>query len=192
MKVDRLIGSRIAYRGASIFITDLVFIVCAVGAVLSTGVRADDLSCRVVRGAMLAMTAVKYDAKIVTATAGRAPIENEEIYTLDATYHRLLGRWIKTPTSPARELAGEKNIDATFTDCRRRSDGTINREPFAIYTAKTSNRTLIAFAGNLKLWISVKRGVPLRSEANTAFPILGPSHTVKIYDYDNVRPPTGP
>jgi hypothetical protein len=34
---------------------------------------------------MLAMTAVKYDAKIVTTQSGRDPINSEEIYTLDAT-----------------------------------------------------------------------------------------------------------
>ena len=192
MKSGRLIGNRIAYRKAAFFMSRVAFVVCAVGGALSFGVRADDVSCKVVRDAMFAMTTVKYDAKIVTTAAGRAPIENEEIYTLDATYHRLLGRWIKTPTSPARELAGEKNIDAAFTDCRRLSDGTIDHEPVVIYIAQTSNRTLISFTGDLKLWVSVKRGVPLRSEANSAIPILGASHTVKTYAYDNVRPPTGP
>ena len=165
------------------------FVVCATGLLLVTAACADDASCKPVRDAMLATTATKYDANIVITVTGRAPIVSQTIYTLNATYHQVLRRWIKTPTSPARELAGEKNIDAMFTECRRLRDGTLSREPVAIYTAKTNNRTLVSFASDLKLWISVKRGVPLRSEANTAIPILGPSHTVKIYAYDNVRPP---
>jgi hypothetical protein len=183
MKSDRPIGKVV------FFTTGLALVFCTVGGVLRTGLRADDLSCKIVRDALLAMTAVKYDAKIVTTATGRAPIKNEEIYTLDATYHQVLQRWIKMPTSPARELVGEKKIDASFTGCHRLSDGTIDGEPVAIYAAKTNNRTLIAFSGDLKLWISLKRGMPLRSEANTAIPILGPSHTVKTYAYDNVRPP---
>ena len=162
---------------------------CGVSLVLAAGVHADDMSCKPVRDAMLAMTAVKYDAKIVTTQPNRKPIVNEEIYTLDATYHQLLGRWIKTPTSPQRELEGEKNIDSSFTDCHRLGDAAINGGVVRVYTAKTQNHTLVPFTGDLKLWVSVKSRVPLRSEANASIPLLGPSHTVKTYTYANVRPP---
>ena len=167
----------------------LTLAVCLVDLVLAVGARADDASCKPVRDAMLAMTAVKYDAKIVTTQPNRKPIVNEEIYTLDATYHQLLGRWIKMPTSPQRELEGEKNIDSSFTDCHRLGNAAINGEPVTIYIAKTQNRTLVPFTGDLKLWISVKTGVPLRSEANATIPLLGPSHTVKTYIYANIRRP---
>ena len=167
----------------------LMFAVCGVGLVFAAEVRADDASCKPVRDAMLAMTAVKYGAKIVTTQLNRKPIVNEEIYTLDATYHQLLGRWIKTPTSPQRELEGEKSIDSSFTDCHRLGGAAINGEAVTVYTAKTQNRTLVPFAGDLKLWISVKSRVPLRSEANASIPLLGSSHTVKTYTYANVRPP---
>ena len=167
----------------------LTLAVCCVSLVFAAGVRADDTSCKPVRNAMLAMTAVKYDAKIVTTQPSRKPIVNEEIYTLDATYHQLLGRWIKMPTSPQRELEGEKNIDSSFTDCHRLGNAAINGEPVTIYIAKTQNRTLVPFTGDLKLWVSIKSRVPLRSEANAAIPLLGPSHTVKTYVYAGVRPP---
>ena len=167
----------------------LTLAVCGISLVLATGVRADDMPCKPVRNAMLAMTGVKYDAKIVTTMPNRKPIMNEEIYTLNATYHQLLGRWIKTPTSPQRELEGEKNIDSSFTDCHRLGGAAINGEAVIVYTAKTQNRTPVPFTGDLKLWVSVKSRVPLRSEANTAVPLLGKSHTVKTYNYDNVGPP---
>lgn len=101
----------------------------------------------------------------------------------------MLGRSIRTPTSPQRELEGEKNIDSSFADCHRPGDAAINGEPVAVYTAKTQNRTLVPFTGDLKLWASVKRRVPLRSEANAQIPMLGTSHTVKTYVYENIRSP---
>jgi hypothetical protein len=138
---------------------------------------------------MLAMTGVKYDARIVTTMPGRKPIVGEQIYTLDATWRQLLGRWIRTPTSPKNELDGEKKINATFMDCRHENDAAMSGEAVAVYTAKTRSFTLVPFTGDLKLWISRKRGVPLRSEANATVPLLGASHTVKTYRYDNIRPP---
>ncbi len=167
----------------------LILVACLIDLALAASTLADDASCKPVRDAMLAMTAVKYDAKIITTQPNRKPIVNEEIYTLDATYHQLLGRWIKMPTSPQRELEGEKNIDSSFTDCHRLGNAAINGEPVTIYVAKTLNRTLVPFTGALKLWISVKTGVPLRSEANATIPLLGPSHTVKTYTYANIRRP---
>jgi hypothetical protein len=159
------------------------------GSLACTAVHADDASCKPVRDAMLAKTTAKYDDKIVTTMPGRKPIVSEEIYTLDATWHLLLGRWIRTPTSPQKELDGEKGIRATFTGCRREGDSTIGGDPVAIYTAKTANLTLITFSGDLKVWVSRKNGLPLRTEANASVPILGRSHTVKSYRYDNIRPP---
>jgi hypothetical protein len=138
---------------------------------------------------MLAMTGVKYDARIVTTMPGRRPIVGEQIYTLDATWRQLLGRWIRTPTSPQNELEGEKKINATFLDCRHKNDAAMSGETVAVYTAKTRNFTLVPFTGDLKLWVSRKRGMPLRSEANATVPLLGASHTVKTYHYDNIREP---
>jgi hypothetical protein len=158
------------------------------GLLACTSVQADDASCKPVRGAMLAKTAAKYDTKIVTTMPGRQPIIGEEVYTLDATWRQLLGRWIRTPTSPQKELDGEKSINATFTDCHREGDSTIGGEPVAIYAAKTRNATLVPFTGDLKVWVS-RKGLPLRTEANASVPLLGASHTVKSYTYNNIKPP---
>jgi hypothetical protein len=167
----------------------LAFVIAVAGMLPGANAWADDASCKPVRDAMLAMTRVKYDARIYTTMPSRKPIVGETIYTLDATWRQLLGRWIKTPTTPQEELEGEKSINATFTDCRHEGESSVNGEPEAIYMAKTRNLTLIAFSGDLKLWISKKHGVPLRSEANASVPLLGSSRTVKTYSYDNVRPP---
>lgn len=165
--------------------------VCAAALVLAwqTQALADDLSCKPVRDAMLAMTGVKYDARIVTTMPGRTPIVGEQIYTLDATWRQPLGRWIRTSTSPQNELDGERRINATFSDCRHEDDAAMGGETVAVYTAKTRNFTLVPFTGDLKLWVSSKRGVPLRSEANATVPLLGASRTVKTYRYDNIRLP---
>jgi hypothetical protein len=160
------------------------------GSLISPSVQADEAACKTLRDAMLAMTAVKYDAKILTTMPGRQAIVGEEIYTLDATYRQLLGRWLRTPTSPRKELDGEKGIIATFSDCHRQSSPMIGGEPVAIYRAKTTNLTLVPFSGDLTVWVSTKSGLPVRSEANASVPLLGASHTVKTYTYANVRAPS--
>jgi hypothetical protein len=170
----------------------LAFAAGAAGSMLSVNVWADDLACKPVRDAMLTLTGVKYDARIVTTMPGSKPIVGEVIYTLDATYQLLLGRWVKTTTSPQRQLEGERKLGATFTNCVRVGNEAVNAEPAAVYTAHTENRTLVPFTGTLKLWVSRKRGLPLRTEADSSVLLLGKSHTIKLYSYGNIRPPAGP
>lgn len=141
------------------------------------------------RDATYARMRVPYRSTIDTTQPNRKPIHGEEVYTLNMIYRQVLGRWIKTPTSPQKEIDGEKGIDATFSNCRHDGDSVLNGEPVTIYSATTRNVTLIPFTGDLKLWISKRHGIPVRSEANASIPVLGRSHTVKVFSYDNVSPP---
>jgi hypothetical protein len=102
-----------------------------------------------------------------------------------------LGHWVKSITSPQREIDGEKKLNATFSDCHKESDGVASGQPVAIYSAKTRNLTLVPFSGDLRMWISRRTGLPLRSEANASIPLLGQSRTIKVFSYDNVRAPAG-
>jgi hypothetical protein len=68
--------------------------------------------------------------------------------------------------SPQQEIDGEKKLGTSFSDCRHEGDSAIRGEPVAIYSAETRNMTLVPVTGDLRLWISKKRGVPLRRVAN--------------------------
>ena len=75
--------------------------------------------------------------KIETTQPGEAPIKSEEVYALNAYYKQVIGRWIKTATSPNDERAGEEKLDVGFTDCHKLPDATMANEPVSVYTAKT-------------------------------------------------------
>jgi len=153
---------------------------------------AEDAACTIIREATYARMRVLHRVIIDTTQPGRKPIHGQEIYLKTVQYRLLLGHWIKTATSPQQEIDGEKKLNATFSNCRKEGEGRINGQPAAIYSAKTRNLTLVPFNGDLRMWISRKTGLPLRSEANASIPFLGQSRTVKTYAYDNVRPPSGP
>lgn len=169
--------------------TSLARVVCVVCLHIGTSARADDMSCKPVRDAMLAMRGVKYDARIVTTMPGRKPIMGEEIYTRDATYHQVLGRWLKTPTSPQKELAGEKSIDADFAGCAHLGDEAVNGGAADVYTAHIVSKAPVPLTNDMKIWISRSHKLPLRIESDTSVLLLGKSHTSKHYGYGDIKPP---
>jgi hypothetical protein len=152
---------------------------------------AGDTACNIMREATYARMRVPHRVVIDTTSPGRKTIHGQEVYMKTVQYQLLLGHWVKSITSPQREIDGEKKLNAIFSDCRREGEGMVNGQPVAIYSAKTRNLTLVPFSGDLRMWISQRTGLPLRSEANASIPFLGQSRTIKVFSYDNVRAPAG-
>jgi hypothetical protein len=163
----------------------LVFVLCGG---ISPAI-AKDAACKVMLEATYARMRVPHRVVINTTSPGRTPIHGQEVYLKTVRYQLLLGRWVKTSTSPQREIDGEKKLDARFSDCRKEGEGMVNGQPVAIYSAKTRNLAVVPFSGDLRMWISQRTRLPLRSDANASVPFLGQSRTVKVFSYDNVRAP---
>lgn len=150
---------------------------------------AEESACNAIREATYARMRVPHRVISDTTMPERKPIHGQEVYLKTVRYQLLLGHWVKTVTSPQREIDGEKKLNATFSDCRLDRNSTIDGQPVAIYSAKTRNLTLIPVSGDLRIWVSRKTGLPLRSEAHASVPFLGQSLTIKVFSYDNIRAP---
>jgi hypothetical protein len=143
---------------------------------------AQDPSCKpVVDAAVLQARTPSHVYATMTGSSGN--MTSETITTNDAEYIKIIppgGSWRKSSYSPKDQAEQAAQASRGYTSCQHVGDETVNGEAAAIYTEISKESGVSG-----KVWISKKRGLPLKGELG-----LPNSHFSMRYEYDNVRPPT--
>jgi hypothetical protein len=143
---------------------------------------AQDPSCKpVVDAAVLQARTPSHVYATMTGSSGN--MTSETITTSDAEYMKTTppgGSWRKSNYSPKNQAEQATQASHGYTSCQHAGDESVNGEAAAIYTEINKESGVSG-----KLWVSKKRGLPLKGEL-----ALPTSHFSMRYEYDNVRPPT--
>ena len=149
-----------------------------------------DASCQPVKAAMVAM--VKTNRYRVTGTMfadGKAyPLE--EIYLGDTLYKGVASHWSKTAMTPQNRINDSQGAGLTTSGCRAVGNESVNGEAAIVYETH-SDLTDPKIHTDGKVWISTKRGLPLRVDSESGD---GASkyHGSNLYTYGaGVRAPAG-
>lgn len=164
-----------------------------------TPARADAAACKGLANALLASASTPYHStSIITLNprAGAAGADpkpatsqtSETIFTGTAIFVRFgSAKWreIHTPLDDLKQLV--RQHAASFTDCQRLSDETVNGTTLAVYAGHSVTQKLVL--ATMKAWVSPDRNVLIRSETDiTGGPI--PRHLVINYEYKDIAAPT--
>ena len=136
--------------------------------------------------ATVAQAKAPYAATMVTTLPGAPATQSEIVTSADKMYVRTNGKWASVPYS-AQDMI---NLVTTLankskTSCKTIGPETMQGEAATVYQEQVvSDRNKVV---DSKVWISDKRGMPLRVESN-----LGEGGTtVQSFRYDGVQPPAG-
>jgi hypothetical protein len=134
---------------------------------------------------------ILYDAEVLqartpsrvysTMTGSSGDMSSETISTTDAIYMKVGNQWKKSSSSPQDEARETADKARSYSGCQHIGDETVNGESAGIYTEANQESGI-----NGKVWISKKRGLPLKAELS-----MGARRFSIRYDYDNIRPPAG-
>lgn len=132
---------------------------------------------------------ILYDAEVLqartpshvytTMTGSSGDMSSETISTTDAIYMKVGNQWKKSSSSPQDEATETADKARSYSGCQHIGDETVNGESAGIYTEANQESGI-----NGKVWISKKRGLPLKAELS-----MGARRFSIRYDYDNIRPP---
>lgn len=113
---------------------------------------------------------------------------SETVFTGNALFVRFgSGKWreIHTPLDELKELV--RQHAASFTDCHRLSDETLDGATLAVYAAHSVTQKLVVTT--MKAWVAPDRGVLIRSETDITGGQM-PRHLVINYEYKDIAAPT--
>jgi hypothetical protein len=117
---------------------------------------------------------------------------SERIATAGAAYIQVSGKWRKSTMTPAEELQMQKDAvkDRKNGICQYVRDESIQGEAAALYSTHKEDD---AGKSDTQLWISRKRGLPLRQVVHLAVGggKMGESQVTTRYEYENVKAPEG-
>jgi hypothetical protein len=168
-------------------------------ALCGTAAWADAAACKGLADALLTSANTPYHStSIITLDptaadkgADSKPLTSqtsETIFTGNAIFVRFgSAKWqeIHTPLDELKELV--RRNAASFTDCQRLSDETLDGATLAVYAGHKVTQKLVVAA--TKIWVAPDRGVLIRSETD----IIGgsmPRHLVINYEYKDIAAPT--
>lgn len=149
-----------------------------------------DASCQPVKAAMVAMVKTnRYHASGTMFAHGKAyPLE--EIYLGDTLYKGVASHWSKTAVTPQNRIDASRGAGLTTSGCRAVGNESVNGEAAIVYeTHSDVKQPKIHTDG--KIWISAKRGLPLRDDSESG---VGADkiHGSNLYTYGaGVRAPAG-
>jgi hypothetical protein len=158
------------------------FVVFAMAAIFSLGAlaNAQNADCKILYdAAVLQARTPSHIYSTMTGSSGNVSMET--ISTNDSIYMKVGNQWKKSAYSPQEEAKEAADRGRSYTDCQHIGDEAVNGEAAGIYTEVKKESEMTG-----KVWISKKRGLPLKGDVTT-----GGGHISIRYDYDNIRPPAG-
>lgn len=186
-------------RSSAFFAGGIVAAVLLSQILSGTSARADAAACKGLADALLTSANTPYHSTSIitlnptTGTEGakaKAPTSqtSETIFTGKAIFVRFgSGKWqqIHAPLDKLKELV--RQHAASFTDCQRLSDETVNGATLAVYAGHSVSQKLVV--ATMTAWVAPDRGVLIRSETDVTGGSM-PRHLVINYEYNNVAAPT--
>lgn len=152
--------------------------------------HAADPACQPVFEAMTKLASTPNHMFMTTTAAyNSGPETGETITTADAMYVKDDTSWQKRPYNSQQEATAMRQAYKTSNMvCQHLRDDSVAGEPVAIYN--TQDKQEDGTTVNSQLWISMKRGVPLKQtmEMDVGGKV-GKSHDEMRYDYSNVQAP---
>jgi len=149
-----------------------------------------DASCQPVKAAMVAMVKTNRYHSSGTMFADGKAYQLEEVYLGDTLYKGVASHWSRTAMTPQDRIDASAETGSTMSGCRAVGNESVNGEAAIVYeTHSDVKQPKIHTDG--KIWISAKRGLPLRVDSESG---VGADkiHGSNLYTYGaGVRAPAG-
>jgi hypothetical protein len=176
-------------RNTTILTATLIALLAATAATAQPA-RPLDPTCKIVIDAMAKQHVTPTHIYATESERGGKPRTNEMIYSGDAIYIQVKGRWKRSPLSvQGMKKQQEENLrNAQRMTCRYLRDEAAGGEAAAVYQ---SSATTPAGKSSSTLWVSKRTGLPLRSETDIDTGDKDVMHMAMRYEYNNVQPPPG-
>src|SRR5450432_920539 len=120
-----------------------------------------------------------------TMNQGSRNMATEIITTSSAMYSKTNlegdGQWRKTIHSQQDEAKEVAEHTKSYTGCQLVGNEEVNGEAATVYSESNTESLMSG-----KVWVSKKRGLPLRAEVTSEG-----RHISVRYEYDNIQPPAG-
>jgi hypothetical protein len=156
---------------------------------LSTPAFAADAACQTLFDTRFKLFSVPSHSYTIETLQGGKTQNSEAIFTSDAIYVLMKGKWIHSRMTPQEMLKQEEeNIRDSKTTCRHVRDEMVNGEAAALYMGHSENDGIKSDA---QTWISKSKGLPLKTEEDIDTGDGNKRHMSIRYEYSNVRPPAG-
>ena len=176
-----------AIAGASLGTVDSPFIHHAPALVFA----AADLNCKVVVDASKKTIVTPYHSYSTMGggISGGHPMNIETIYVQGNTYSGIDGKWTVSPVTEqdVKDMLATKENMNTQSVCKHLRDEPVSGENAAVYSSHSgSERSTI----DSTFWISMSKGLVLRTDADITAKSGSKTRMSVRYDYKNVQKPT--
>jgi len=150
---------------------------------VSSAARADD--CAAVTAAAIAQAKIPHAGTMAITHPGKPADTSATVVTATTAYAQVSGVWQAMPYSVQKEIDRINRVSREASRrCSTAGAEAVDGEEATIYTTHASIRDA---AGDTRLWVSDRSGLPLKTETRFQDGMT----LVATYRYDNVEAPAG-
>jgi hypothetical protein len=172
----------------------VVGVVGVVGVVVSaSGAAAADVDCKAIASALAKQMRTPTHAYVTRTSGTEGETTSEAIFADGVQYVQQYNAWWRGATLKDIQAREKTIAERVASRCEKLPDEIVGDVPAHVFRREDRPREDVGGPARsvLKIWISAKRGVPLREEFDFGSADASHSRIVKRFEYDKVHAPVG-